>query len=70
MFLARPKPPVDPIIDPSEFLFINPAAKPVEVADVVQINEEDDITVVEKVVDVSTFQPVTIPFTTTKSPIR
>ena len=56
---------MDPIIDPSEFLFINP----VEAA-VVQINEEDDITVVEKVVDVSTFQPVTIPFTTTKSPIR
>ena len=60
---------MDPIIDPSEFLFINPAAEPVEAADV-QINEEDDITVVEKVVDVSTFQPVTIPFTTTKSPIR
>lgn len=54
---------MDPIIDPSEFFFINPAAKPVEVADVVE-------EVVEKVVDVSTFQPVTIPFTTTKSPIR
>ena len=66
MFLARPKPPVDP----SEFPLFNPAPKPVEVADVVQIDEEDDITVVDKVVEVYTPQSVTIPFTTTKSPIR
>ena len=61
---------MDPIIDPSEFPFINPVPAPVEVADVVQIDEEDDIIVVDKVAEVSTPQSVTIPFTTTKSPIR